>query len=125
MIAEGEDELICDFAETYKILNYKSLPIELVATLACGLKSDSRIKMKLVDEKDVSFLRDKILIMTYDKVSWLAWSRSQDAQENKNRPESIFQTIYGTNKESDLMTFSSGEEFMAEYNKRINHGNNS
>lgn len=41
------DALICDFAETYHIYDMESLPIDLVATLACGLRDNSRIKMKL------------------------------------------------------------------------------
>ena len=42
-----EDELICDFAETYHILDYRSLPPALVAKLAAGLREDSRVKARL------------------------------------------------------------------------------
>lgn len=44
MIRDDEDALICDFAETYQIYSYRSLPLRLVATLAAGLRENSRIK---------------------------------------------------------------------------------
>jgi len=47
MISIDEGALICDFAETYHILNYKALPATMAATLAVGLGDNSRIKRKL------------------------------------------------------------------------------
>lgn len=47
MLGVDRDALICDLAETYNVLDYRSLPIMLLATLAAGLHDDSRIKMKL------------------------------------------------------------------------------
>lgn len=47
MIAIDEDSLICDMAETYNILDYKSLPVRLVATLANGLTDQARIIQKI------------------------------------------------------------------------------
>ena len=44
MIRDDEDALICDFAETYQIYDYRSLPLRLVATLAAGLRENSRVK---------------------------------------------------------------------------------
>lgn len=46
MIADGEDELICDLAETYRILHYRTVALPLLATLAAGLREDSRICKK-------------------------------------------------------------------------------
>ena len=46
MISLDEEALICDFAETYHILDYKALPPHLAAVLAAGLREDSRIKLK-------------------------------------------------------------------------------
>ena len=51
MIQLDEDALICDFAETYHILDYKTLPATLAATLAAGLRNDSRIKLLMSDQK--------------------------------------------------------------------------
>ena len=59
MICLDENALICDLAETYGIYDYGSLPIDTVATLAVGLRDDSRIMMKMRGSKipaDASFL---------------------------------------------------------------------
>ena len=45
MVALDEDALICDFAETYHIYDYRRLPVEYAATLAYGLRENSRIRM--------------------------------------------------------------------------------
>lgn len=47
MRSVDEDALICDFAETYHILDYRALPVEQQAVLASGLRDNSRSKMKL------------------------------------------------------------------------------
>lgn len=46
MIALDEGALVCDMAETYHIYDMRALPVETLATLACGLREDSRIKLK-------------------------------------------------------------------------------
>lgn len=47
MLRTDRDALICDLAETYGIFDYRALPVPLLATLASGLREDSRIKMRL------------------------------------------------------------------------------
>lgn len=49
MVRLNEDALICDFAETYHIYDYRSLPIKTAAALAAGLRDDSRIKLCAAD----------------------------------------------------------------------------
>lgn len=51
MIALDEDALICDFAETYHIYDYRNIPASYAATLAVGLRDDSRIKLLMADRK--------------------------------------------------------------------------
>lgn len=51
MIKLDEDALICDFAETYHIFDYKALSPCLAATLAVGLREDSRVKMQVLKRK--------------------------------------------------------------------------
>lgn len=46
MIALDEGALTCDMAETYHIYDMRALPVETLAVLACGLREDSRIKLK-------------------------------------------------------------------------------
>ena len=55
MMSNFPDELTCDMAETYGIFDIKRVPASLAATLAVGLRDDSRVKMAksgiLVDNK--------------------------------------------------------------------------
>lgn len=128
MIQEGEDELICDLAETYGIYNYKSLPVQLVATFSYGLSENSRIKRKLRGEKETTEqYQQRILIAIFDRINWLAWSRTEDAANNVNRPESLYDKIYNPHKDDDkkVVSFRSGEDFMKEWNRRISNANNS
>ena len=46
MIALDEDALVCDFAETYGIYDVWEYPVDYIATLAVGLRDNSRIKLK-------------------------------------------------------------------------------
>ena len=45
MMAKFPDELTCDMAETYGIFDIKRVPVKLLATLAVGLRDDSRVMM--------------------------------------------------------------------------------
>lgn len=51
MLAADRDALVCDMAETYHIYDMRALPVATLATLACGLRDDSRIKLKLAGWK--------------------------------------------------------------------------
>lgn len=51
MILTDEDALICDFAETYNVLDYRALPLRTAATLASGLRADARIFESLKKEQ--------------------------------------------------------------------------
>ena len=43
---DGEDDLICDLAETYHIHDYRALSPRVIAPLACGLRPNSRTMMR-------------------------------------------------------------------------------
>ena len=57
MMAKYPDELTCDMAETYGVFDIKRVPVKLLATLAVGLRDDSRVMMAnrgaLVDTKTI------------------------------------------------------------------------
>lgn len=113
MIATDREALMCDLAETYKIYDYKSLPCYMVAIFSCGLRDNSRIKMKLINAKADS--QTLLLASISDRLGTLVWFNSEDGRRGVNRPRSILQLLT-TEKEvgnSDLMTFSSGYEFDA------------
>lgn len=47
MAARFPDELTCDMAETYHALDWRALGLPLAATLAAGLRENSRTRMAL------------------------------------------------------------------------------
>lgn len=108
MIASDEDALICDFAETYHIYDFRQLPLEYAATLACGLRDDSRIKMKLSGQGvSTASLMNAAAV---DALNLLVWFKTKDAKKNRNRPKSLFELL--TQKDSDdVMSFKTPEEF--------------
>lgn len=111
MIALDEDALICDLAETYGIINYRSLPVGIVAQLSVGLRAESRIKMKL--NKIEVPVQTLLLAGILDKLTFLAWAKTTDGSNNINRPFSIVKKILDkeTDSDSDIVAFTSGGEF--------------
>lgn len=121
MLSTDEESLICDFAETYHIFNYKELPLETVALLACGLRDDSRIKMKLsnLEVKPISILLASII----DELKILVWMKTTDGAKGRNRPKSLVATL--TKKEtgsSNIIAFNTPEEFEKERQRIIERG---
>ena len=116
MICVGEDELICDLAETYHIYDYKSLPVNMVAIFSCGLKEDSRIKRRLRGEAPLEDRITKLMITMYDNLNLISWQLGGD--EN-NRPESLFEKMYPTKKEDKPVKFKTGADFMEEWKRRM------
>ncbi|HFU6522659.1 MAG: DUF5361 domain-containing protein [Enterococcus hirae] len=121
MINLDEEALICDLAETYQIYDYRQLPVSKVAVFSCGLRENSRIKMKL-NNQSVSF---ETLLLTgiSDKLSVLLWSKTKDAEKGKNLPKMITdEFIPYTNERNKLDTsiFDSSEDFEQRRNELIN-----
>lgn len=110
MIKRNEDALICDFAETYHVLDYRGLPLKLAATLAAGLPSDSRIKRYIGGQKQKT---DTILLAaTVDALNTLVWFKTEDGQKGRNRPVSVLREL-AEEKEDDLTEFGSIEAYEA------------
>lgn len=116
MIQVDEHALICDFAETYQIYDYKQLPLNTVAVLACGLRENSRIKM-ILSNQEVStdiFLLASIV----DRMSMLLWTKTEDGQKNRNRPKMLVDMMISKpQKETKEVLFHSGEDFERERKK--------
>ncbi len=47
MLSADRDAVLCDMAETYGVLEMEKLPCRRLATLAAGLRADSRIMLRL------------------------------------------------------------------------------
>ena len=115
MVAVDEEALICDFAETYNILDWRELPCRTAAILASGLRNDSRIKMKI---NGMRYSTDTLLLASAcDRLSFLVWAKTKDGQKGRNRPKSIFEKMI-ENIEEKAIEFNSEEEF-EKYRKTI------
>lgn len=111
MISTNEDALVCDFAEYYHIYDYRALPVNLTATLACGLRDHSRIKQVL---SNTGYSTDTLLLAAaVDRLSLLWWSKTKDGQNGTNMPASILVAMQKTDTQSDddICVYESGESF--------------
>ncbi len=122
MINADEEALICDFAETYHIYDYRRLPCKKAALLACGLKDDSRIKM-IISKTPVK--PDQVLLSTIsDGIRTIAWMLSEDGRRGINRPVSLTGILMGNNPDienNEIVAFDSGEDFDVAW-KELNGG---
>ena len=91
VLNEGEDELICDFAQVYHCYNYESLPLKTAAALCSGLPADSRTVRRLTGQKYSA--EQTMLMHIFDRVNWLCWAQTKDAAHGRNKPQSIFDRI--------------------------------
>lgn len=111
MLATDEDAVICDFAETYHVLDYRALDLPLAATLAAGLAPDSRIMRKM---SGASLPTDTLLLAAaVDNLAFLAWAQTEDGTKNRNRPKSILAAVTGKQQERQEMSFATGADFEA------------
>lgn len=123
MIEEGEDDLICDLAETYGIFDYKSLPVQLVAVFSYGLREDARIWKKLTEVRNID---REIMVSILDNLNWLVWAQTEDGANNRNKPESLYKKLYGkeSDKQSEVESYTSPEEYKKAWERiRKQHGN--
>lgn len=94
MIAADQDALVCDLAETYGILDYKALPVSLLAALSSGLRENSRIRLRLAGQtQDTGLL---LLAAAVDRLSWLVWAQTEGARQGEGRPPSLLAALLGT-----------------------------
>lgn len=116
MIALDEDALICDFAETYNIYDYKSLSVDYASILAYGLKDDSRIKLKAMGLE----VDSKTLLLAHicDNTAYNLYAKTKDAKRGTNKPKS-FVALLTQKKEQEYKQFENGSEFMKEW-RRLN-----
>lgn len=114
MIAVDESALICDFAETYRVYDYRALPARTAAVYACGLGQNSRIMQKMGGAK--APIDTLLLAAIADALKILVWQNTADGAKGKNQPQSILASILGEEKET--AGFDSPEDFDA-WRKRM------
>ena len=108
-MAEAEEEMICDFAETYHIYDYQALQPEMAAVLVCGLRGNSRVKTKLYGTERI---KDEIYLLAAiaDRLSYLVWFQTEDGQKGRNRPQSFIELLMGETPDEELVAFDTKEE---------------
>ena len=107
MIATDKNALICDMAETYKVFDLRALPVPMLATLAAGLRDDSRIKIKLSGARAAA-----------DALNFLAWAKTKAAQTGKNRPKSFLNAFTEMPQTHDEVTgYRTPEDFKAAWQR--------
>lgn len=123
MLSADRDALICDLAEVYGIFDYRALPVHLLATLAAGLREDSRIMRKLSGMK-ISRM-EQLMAAAVDRLSLLLWLNTEDGRRGENRPVSVLDVLLGEEpEEKPVEGFDTAEEFEAEWARRtgVSHG---
>lgn len=108
MLRTDEDALICDFAEYYHVLDLRSLPPTLAATLFLGLRDDSRCRMKLGNRGASTY--QLMLSMIYDCCNWLCWAQTEDAAHGRHRPKSLHDQLIQKDSEK-VRGYRSAEDF--------------
>ena len=112
MLAFDRDAVICDFAETYHVLDVWALPVPLMAALASGLRDDSRIKLKMAGVRSLPL--QAVLAKIADEVTVFHYGFTEAAQKGENRPVLLADYMYA--KEESTKGFDSGADFLAAWN---------
>jgi len=115
LIAKHEDDLICDLAEYYGIYNYRDFKPFYIATLALGLRADSRVKTVLSGLK--APLSTFLMASAVDRLSLLFWAETEDGAKNQNRPPSIAAALNGETPKTTYKKFATHDEFKAAWAK--------
>ena len=110
MIAADEDALICDMAETYRVLDFRALPARQAARLACGLRQSSRIMQALSGAP--ADMETVLLALIADAVRLLVWQNTEDGHKGRNRPQSILGILRGE-AQTTGSGFDTAEDFEA------------
>ena len=106
MLAADPDALICDLAETYHVFDMWALPVPLLATLASGLRDQSRIKMKIAG---LTYLpMEFVLPQIYDAMIMLFADKKA-----RNRAKRLTDVMKPKANGEKLSGFDTAEEFDA------------
>lgn len=88
----------------------------MVALFSCGLRDDSRVKMRMAGEEATR--KEIMLASIADRLGMLVWFQTKDGAKGINRPESITEALLGGKREdnSEVMAFDTGDDFSKLWN---------
>jgi len=98
-------ELLCDFAEYYRIYDFRAHPPFYVGALLRGLRAESRTMMAITGT-DVPF-SVLVNVAILDNLNWLRWSRTK---KGTRPPKPLLPGLLNT-KEDKPTAFDTAEEF--------------
>lgn len=104
-------------AQYYGVFDFRKIPPATAAVLAAGLPDSSRVKLALSGEK--YGFEQRLMMMIYDRVNWLQWSRSK-ASEHGDPPlplDKLLEQSAEQAEEQRLMGFDDPDELL-EYLRR-------
>lgn len=117
-IQTDEDALICDFAETYQIYDWRSLPGRYAATLAAGLRPTARVVMKQADV--TAEINSALLARITDQLSGITYMMSR---KHAQKPQFIMDQIIHADKAAQAKKtdtykhFATPEEYEAAWSR--------
>lgn len=106
MLESYETELICDFAEYYHIYDIYAMDCMTVATLAAGLRQDSRVKTKLLGLE--APLSTVLLAAAVDRLSLLIWKNPKMIMDSMITKEKLAETIKSFDTVEEFEKFRAG-----------------
>lgn len=115
---ESEDEVICDLAQFYHVLNYKELSPDVVAALLVGLPKESRIVRKFFP--GTYSLQEELLMRILDALNVLTWMNTKSGSKGINKPPSIYKLYHPKQKKKNKdapKQFAEPEDFDKQWNK--------
>lgn len=119
LLVKHKDLILCDLAEYYHIYNYEDFDPLYIATLVCGLGGHSRLMKELSGVKytESEIVQAKIA----DTLSWIAWTKTKDAEHGRNKPQSIVESMLDIKEEKEFShdVFNSKEEFLRAREKAL------
>ena len=123
MIDLDEDALKCDFAETYHIYDYRSLPADVAATFAVGLREESRIKQLLRQKESGQRVSNTELLLSAlnDRVGALL-SGFGSGEQLPSIVEQCFDETVKKETDDGLERFASGADFEAAKHRLLRGG---
>lgn len=110
-MADHEDDLICDLAQTYGVHDWRTIPPANAAAMALGLPDDSRVKLKLSGQ-DFGFDR-RLMMNIIDWLSLFWWLKTHRKGEEPPLPfEQAMKQEQEEAEKRKLMGFDDPDELL-------------
>lgn len=90
-MADYEDTIVCDLAETYNLYDFENIEGRKLATYVLGLRPSSRLMMELNGMKATT--QEILTAKCVDTLNMLLWSKTNNAKSGRNKPESIVKNL--------------------------------